>query len=100
MPQDVDYGATSASSAGRLHRGLSARQVQMIAIGGTIGTGLFLGTGTSLAHGGPASMLICYAIVGFVVYITLLLLGEMATQYPVAGAFLKKPEKRKSYTLL
>lgn len=70
-----------------LHRGLSARQVQMIAIGGTIGTGLFLGTGRSLAHGGPASMLICYAIIGFIVYVTLLLLGEMATQYPVAGEF-------------
>lgn len=72
---------------GNLKRGLSARQVQMIAIAGTIGTGLFLGTGSSLAHGGPASMLICYTIIGFVVYVTLLLLGEMATQYPVAGSF-------------
>lgn len=57
----------------------------MIAIAGTIGTGLFLGTGSSLAQGGPASMLICYSIVGFIVYVTLILLGEMATQYPVAG---------------
>lgn len=70
-----------------LHRGLSARQVQMIAIAGTIGTGLFLGTGRSLAQGGPASMVICYGIVGSIVYVTLLLLGEMATQYPVAGSF-------------
>ncbi|KAI6157445.1 amino acid permease-domain-containing protein [Pisolithus tinctorius] len=70
-----------------LHRGLSARQVQMIAIAGTIGTGLFLGTGRSLAEGGPASMLICYTLVGLIVYVTLLLLGEMATQYPVAGSF-------------
>ncbi|KAK7045699.1 Basic amino-acid permease [Paramarasmius palmivorus] len=70
-----------------LQRGLSARQVQMIAIAGTIGTGLFLGTGRSLAQGGPASILICYAFVGFIVYVTLLLLGEMATQYPVAGSF-------------
>ena len=70
-----------------LRRGLSARQVQMLAIAGTIGTGLFLGTGRSLAQGGPASMLICYAIVGFIVHVTLLLLGEMATQYPVAGSF-------------
>ncbi|KAG2133812.1 amino acid permease-domain-containing protein [Suillus bovinus] len=54
---------------GGLRRGLSARQVQMIAISGTIGTGLFLGTGKSLAQGGPASILICYAI------------------YPVAGSF-------------
>ncbi|GBE81476.1 Probable amino-acid permease [Sparassis crispa] len=59
----------------------------MIAIAGTIGTGLFLGTGRSLAQGGPASMVICYGIVGAVVYVTLLLLGEMATQYPVAGSF-------------
>ena len=57
---------------GGLRRGLSARQVQMIAIGGTIGTGLFLGTGRSLAQGGPASLLICYALVGFIVYVTLL----------------------------
>jgi amino acid permease len=70
-----------------LRRGLSSRQVQMIAVAGTIGTGLFLGTGRSLAQGGPASMLICYAIIGFIVYVTLLLLGEMATQYPVAGSF-------------
>ncbi|KAJ3843535.1 amino acid permease-domain-containing protein [Lentinula raphanica] len=102
----IGYGATSSSSSntspqianadddsrarivdGKLHRGLSARQVQMIAIAGTIGTGLFLGTGKSLAEGGPASILICYAIIGFIVYVTLLLLGEMATQYPVAGSF-------------
>lgn len=68
-----------------LHRGLSARQVQMIAIAGTIGTGLFLGTGRSLAEGGPASVLICYGLIGIIVYVTLLLLGEMATQYPIAG---------------
>jgi AAT family amino acid transporter len=71
-----------------LVRGLSARQVQTIAIGGTIGTGLFLGTGRSLAIGGPGTMLICYGVTGFIVYVTLLLLGEMATQYPVAGACL------------
>jgi amino acid transporter, AAT family len=85
---DIPTGALPGPSTdrqGTLHRGLSSRQVQMIAIGGTIGTGLFLGTGRSLAQGGPATMLICYSIVGFVVYITLLLLGEMATQYPVPG---------------
>ncbi|EJD52884.1 hypothetical protein AURDEDRAFT_180498 [Auricularia subglabra TFB-10046 SS5] len=70
-----------------LRRELNARQVQMIAIAGTIGTGLFLGTGRSLATGGPASILICYALVGGIVYVTLLLLGEIATQYPVAGSF-------------
>lgn len=71
----------------RLARSLSARQVQMIAIGGTIGTGLFLGTGKSLATGGPASLLICYSIVGAIVYSTMLALGEMAAFVPVAGSF-------------
>ena len=96
QPLAINYGTVQQSSQtpdtitrapGGLKRGLSARQVQMIAIAGTIGTGLFLGTGRSLAQGGPASMLICYSLIGFIVYITLLLLGEMATQYPVAGSF-------------
>lgn len=73
--------------ADKLARRLSARQVQMIAIGGTIGTGLFLGTGRSLATGGPASTLIAYTIVGIIVFITMLSLGEMASFIPVAGAF-------------
>ena len=73
--------------ADKLARKLSARQVQMIAIGGTIGTGLFLGTGKSLATGGPASMLIGYAIVGVIVFITMLSLGEMAAFVSIAGSF-------------
>ncbi|KAI4753142.1 amino acid permease [Aureobasidium sp. EXF-12344] len=79
----IDYARTTD----RLRRSLSARQVQMIAIGGTIGTGLFLGTGKSLATGGPASLLIAYTIVGVIVYLTMLALGEMAAFIPVAGSF-------------
>ncbi|PHH78451.1 hypothetical protein CDD82_3040 [Ophiocordyceps australis] len=71
----------------RLRRSLSAQQVQMIAIGGTIGTGLFLGTGKSLATGGPASVLLCYMLVGAIVLVTMLSLGEMAAFMPVAGSF-------------
>ncbi|KAF4621897.1 hypothetical protein G7Y89_g14449 [Cudoniella acicularis] len=73
--------------ADHLARKLSARQVQMIAIGGTIGTGLFLGTGKSLATGGPASMLLSYFIVGVIVLLTMLALGEMAAFVPIAGSF-------------
>ncbi|EJC99889.1 uncharacterized protein FOMMEDRAFT_142721 [Fomitiporia mediterranea MF3/22] len=83
----TDGAARWERYTGGLRRDLSTRQVSMIAIGGTIGTGLFLGTGRSLAQGGPASILICYGIIGFIVYITLLLLGELSTQYPVAGSF-------------
>lgn len=85
-PDHVAEGQVFADSD-KLKRALSARQVQMIAIGGTIGTGLFLGTGKSLATGGPASMLICYAIVGGIVFVTMLCLGEMAAFIPVAGSF-------------
>ena len=73
--------------ADKLARKLTARQVQMIAIGGTIGTGLFLGTGKSLATGGPGSMLIAYLIVGGIVLLTMLALGEMAAFVPIAGSF-------------
>jgi AAT family amino acid transporter len=73
--------------ADKLRRALSPRQVQMIAIGGTIGTGLFLGTGKALATGGPASLLICYTIVGAIVFVTMMSLGEMAAYVPVAGSF-------------
>jgi AAT family amino acid transporter len=58
-----------------------------VKIGGTIGTGLFLGTGKSLATGGPASMLIAYIIVGIIVFLTMLSLGEMAAFMPIAGSF-------------
>ncbi|KAF5589461.1 amino acid permease [Fusarium pseudocircinatum] len=70
-----------------LSRVLSARQVQMIAIGGTIGTGLFLGSGKALANSGPASMLIAYLVVGAIVFVTMLSLGEMTALIPVAGCF-------------
>ncbi|KAF4585964.1 amino acid permease [Ophiocordyceps camponoti-floridani] len=86
QPADHGEGIVFARSD-RLKRSLSARQVQMIAIGGTIGTGLFLGSGKSLAVGGPASMLLCYAIVGAIVFITMLSLGEMSAFVPVAGSF-------------
>ncbi|GAA5993051.1 hypothetical protein JCM10908_003079 [Rhodotorula pacifica] len=78
---------TDAVHAENLTRALSSRQVSMIAIGGTIGTGLFLGTGRALANGGPGSLLINYSIVGALVYLVMLCLGELATEYPQAGSF-------------
>ncbi|KAG9871676.1 hypothetical protein KCU86_g684, partial [Aureobasidium melanogenum] len=59
----------------------------MIAIGGTIGIGLFLGSGKFLAVGGPASLLIAYLIVGAIVFLMMLALGEMAAFISVAGSF-------------
>lgn len=87
LPHAEQYDGPHIIVADKLARKLSARQVQMIAIGGTIGTGLFLGTGKSLAKGGPASMLIAYFIVGAIVMLTMLALGEMAAFVPIAGSF-------------
>lgn len=70
-----------------LKRRLKARHLSMIAIGGTIGTGLFIGSGEALAKAGPAGALIAYIFVGTIVYSVMLALGEMATYIPVPGAF-------------
>lgn len=80
-------GEMTPISTNNLARNLSARQVSMIAIGGTIGTGLFLGTGKAIATGGPGSTLLAYAICGFIIYCTMLCLGEMAAFIPVSGSF-------------
>jgi len=66
---------------------LKERHLQMIAIGGSIGTGLFVGAGSALAVGGPASLIIAYGLIGMMLYCTVHALGEMAVAFPVAGAF-------------
>ncbi|KAF4627172.1 hypothetical protein G7Y89_g10985 [Cudoniella acicularis] len=70
-----------------LARRLKGRHLQMIAIGGSIGTGLFIGSGQALAQGGPASLLIAYILIGGVLFCTVQALGEMAVSFPVAGSF-------------
>ncbi|PGH11546.1 hypothetical protein AJ79_04804 [Helicocarpus griseus UAMH5409] len=71
----------------QLQRRLKSRHLQMIAIGGTIGTGLFIGSGGAISKSGPAGALIAYAFVGSIVYSVIVSLGEMATYIPIAGAF-------------
>lgn len=71
----------------RLTRGLKARHITMIAIGGAIGTGLIIGTGRALAQAGPASMLISYTAVGFLVWVVMCALGEMASWLPLSSGF-------------
>ena len=70
-----------------LQRGLKARHITMIAIGGAIGTGLIIGTGKALAQGGPASILISYTFVGFIVFLVMAALGEMAAWLPMSAGF-------------
>ena len=68
------------------HKGLKPRQVQMIAIGGAIGTGLFMGAGGRLATAGPA-LVISYAVCGFFAFLILRALGELVMHRPSSGSF-------------
>ncbi|KAI0456134.1 amino acid permease [Xylaria acuta] len=76
---------TSAETS--LHRGLKARHISMIAIGGAIGTGLIIGTGKALAKAGPASILISYSVIGFVVFLVMAGLGEISAWLPMSAGF-------------
>ncbi|KAK1021745.1 lysine permease, partial [Friedmanniomyces endolithicus] len=84
---DVEKAEPEIGTTVHLQRRLQSRHLQMIAIGGTIGTGLFIGSGGALANAGPAGALIAYAFVGTLVYSVMVALGEMATYIPISGAF-------------
>ena len=76
-----------ASAKHPLARRLKSRHLQMIAIGGSIGTGLFVGSGYALANGGPGAVLIGYVIVGYALLTVVNALGELSVQFPVSGSF-------------
>ena len=69
-----------------LQRSLKNRHLQMIAIGGAVGTGLFYGSAHVLQVAGPA-IVASYAIVGVVIYLIMRALGEMCVHEPVTGSF-------------
>src|SRR3954462_6896164 len=68
------------------HKGLKPRQLQMIAIGGAIGTGLFMGAGGRLESAGPGLFLV-YAVCGVFVFFILRALGELVLHRPSSGSF-------------
>ena len=70
-----------------LKKGLRARHMTMIALGGSIGTGLFLASGTAISTAGPGGALVAYAAVGIMVYFLMTSLGELATFMPDSGSF-------------
>ncbi|ANS31130.1 amino acid transporter [Rhodococcus opacus M213] len=69
-----------------LSRGLNARHIRMIALGGAIGVGLFLGSGKGINFAGPA-LIAVYAITGFFIFIVMRALGELLMYRPVTGSF-------------
>ena len=76
-----------APSQDGLKRGLKARHMQMIAIGGSIGTGLFVASGGTISEAGPGGALVAYALIGIMVLLLMQSLGEMSARLPVAGSF-------------
>ncbi|PRR78009.1 Lysine-specific permease [Clostridium liquoris] len=70
-----------------LKRSLTARHLNMIAMGGAIGTGIFLALGATIQQAGPGGAIVAYACIGIMVYFLITSLGEMATFMPVAGSF-------------
>lgn len=80
-PRDYGHGIVE------LERSMKSRHLHMIAIGGSIGAGFFVGSGSALSTGGPASLLIDFLIIGIMMFNVVYALGEMAVMYPVSGGF-------------
>lgn len=78
---------TAPAAAPSLRRKLQARHLSMIAIGGAIGTGLFVASGATIAQAGPGGALTAYLLIGLMVYFLMTSLGELAAYMPVAGSF-------------
>ncbi len=75
------------SGSNELKRGLKARHLNMIALGGSIGTGIFLAMGDSIHQAGIGGSIVAYGVIGIMVYFLITSLGEMATYMPVSGSF-------------
>ncbi|KAJ2988559.1 hypothetical protein NUW58_g3906 [Xylaria curta] len=70
-----------------LDRSMKPRHLHMIAIGGSIGAGFFVGSGSALNTGGPGFVLIDFIIIGVMMFNVVYALGELAVMYPVSGGF-------------
>ncbi|KGQ08889.1 putative proline-specific permease put4 [Beauveria bassiana D1-5] len=86
--EEVCKPATSlgAGASESTRRGLKSRHAQMIALGGSIGTGLFVGSGQGLKMGGPAFLLVCYSIITLLLYGVATGVGEISAYLPVRGS--------------
>jgi amino acid transporter len=86
--RDVQEGVM-AENADNLQRHLGNRQIQLIAIGGSIGTALFVSIGSGLYHGGPGSLLIAFTVQCIFLAMVNNCLAEMTTAFPVSGGFIR-----------
>ena len=75
------------SEHNQVARSLKTRHLSMIALGGSIGTGLFVASGGAIANAGPGGAILAYLGIGVMVFFLMTSLGEMATYIPVSGSF-------------
>ncbi|KAF9138448.1 hypothetical protein BG015_002381 [Linnemannia schmuckeri] len=87
LHDDSDLSNDTDGQVGKgLQRNLEARHLTMISLGGTIGTGLFLASGSSIATAGPGYSQVAYSLIGSMVYCFMSSLGEMTTYLPITGS--------------
>ncbi|HET7616029.1 MAG TPA: amino acid permease, partial [Bacillales bacterium] len=87
MSEQLNRNDGSGHSAKKLKRGLKARHLTMISLGGSIGTGLFLASGTAIHTAGPGGALVAYLVIGIMVFFIMTSLGELASFMPTSGSF-------------
>lgn len=83
----IKMGMETQSENGQMKRSLKTRHLSMIALGGSIGTGLFVASGSAISTAGPGGALVAYVAIGIMVYFLMTSLGEMATYMPLTGSF-------------
>ncbi|OKL61616.1 hypothetical protein UA08_03609 [Talaromyces atroroseus] len=93
--QDADARDTAVAQMGEVNevrQGLHQRHIQMISLAGTIGTGLFLGSGSALTNGGPLGVLLGYSFTGLLVASVVFAVGEMGALVPLNGGVVRYSE--------
>jgi len=108
LEQTYDVESKLAEGEGKKHlpdcneglkRGMESRHIQMISMGGVIGTGLFLGTASALHDAGPAGLVLGYIVMGSVSWVVMGCLGEMVAHLPIAGGHVSLAERFVSRSL-
>ncbi|KAK4055517.1 Amino acid permease [Microbotryomycetes sp. JL201] len=85
--ESVEVDPLKGGANPMLQQKMKPRHLQMIAVGGSIGTGLFIGSGQALRNGGPAGILIAWSLIGVMLINVTQALGEMCIMFPVSGGF-------------
>ncbi|KAK0383975.1 hypothetical protein NLU13_8064 [Sarocladium strictum] len=86
-PSVAEQNVGEVATTNELHRRLKGRHMQMIAIGGAIGAGLFISSGGAFQTGGPGSVLVGFIIIGVMMVLMMQALAELSVMYPINGAF-------------